>query len=230
MGMRKTVRHLLLAALLWAFPWTPPASIAPFVGGGPTAAEAAPLSADELATVNRVEGYLNQLTSLRSRFIQVNSYGAFAEGDIFLARPGQLRFEYDAPHPILMIADGSQLLFYDKKLKQASFVPLSKTPLRFLTNADIRLSDSADITAVEYGKASLSVSLKDRSGGFEGSVILIFGDKPLELRRWQIIDEEGVVIEVALVNPEFGASLDKKLFDYSDLDVYKRKTIREDGR
>ncbi len=225
MLMRRKFHRLLLMALLCVIA-TP---LGPIMAGS-ISAWAAPLSADELATVARVEDYLNQLKSLRSRFIQVNSFGAFAEGDIFLVRPGRLRFEYDAPHPILMIADGSMLLFYDKNLKQASFVPLSKTPLRFLTNENISLSDSADIMAVEQGRASLSISLQEHPGGFEGTVILVFGDKPLELRRMQIIDVDGVIIEVSLVNPEFGASIAEKHFDSDGLDVYKTRTERQDGR
>ena len=218
------IRRLVLVGMLCAIATVSGALISTIT------AHATTLSVDQRETVARVEDYLNRLKSLRSRFIQVNSFGAFAEGDLFLERPGRLRFEYDSPHPILMIADGSMLLFYNKKLKQASFVPLSKTPLRFLTSRIIKLTESAEITAVDHGKASLSIALKDRSGGFEGSVILVFGDKPLELRRWQIIDEEGVVIEVSLVNPEFGAKVDKTLFDYGDLDVYKNRTLRQDGR
>lgn len=217
----RRIRDLLCRLLLLGL-WVVPA--------GPSAAWAATLSADDNAAITRVEDYLNRLSSLYSRFIQVNSYGAFAEGELFLVRPGQLRFEYDSPHPTLMIADGSMLLFYNKNLKQASFVPLSKTPLRFLTSKQIRLTDDAEVTAVEQGKASLSVTLRDRSGGFDGSLTLVFGDRPLELRKWEIIDEKGVVIEVALMNPRFGAKVDRDVFDYSHLDVYNTKTLREDGR
>jgi len=187
-------------------------------------AQAAALGTEALATVARVEDYLNGLQTLHSRFVQVNSYGAWAEGELHLKRPGKLRFEYDDPHPILMIADGSRLLYYDKSLKAAAFVPLKKTPLRFLTSKRIELTDDAEIVEVAQKPSSVEITLRDKSGGLDGTVTLILEDKPLQLRKWWITYEDGVIVEVALINPSFGVGVDNDVFDYSELDVHR---IRE---
>lgn len=178
------------------------------------------LAEQDRADLQRIEQYLNRLTTLRSRFIQVNSLGAFAEGELYLDRPGQMRFEYDPPHPIVMIARGGSLLYYNKELKQASFLPVGSTPLRFLADDDISLSDNAVVTAVERKDATLSVTLVDKGAGYEGELTLVFADKPLALRKWQILDPEGVTIQVGLINPQFGVAIDGALFEYGDLDVY----------
>src|SRR5690606_2560383 len=80
--------------------------------GPPTPAIAAPgsqlaaLSPDDVATVARVERYLNGIQTLQGRFVQMASNGAYAEGEIYLERPGHLRFDYDPPSPVLIIANG----------------------------------------------------------------------------------------------------------------------------
>ncbi|MEE8294063.1 MAG: outer membrane lipoprotein carrier protein LolA, partial [Kiloniellales bacterium] len=67
-------------------------------GGGATETESAPAAAAPAAmpqqsteTLARLEAYLNQITTLHARFVQVSSNGAFAEGDLYLDRPGRLR-------------------------------------------------------------------------------------------------------------------------------------------
>src|SRR3546814_7064037 len=82
------------------------------------------LSPDDVAAVARVERYLNDIQTLQGRFVQVSSNGAYAEGDIYLDRPGHLRFDYDPPSPVLIIANGLSLLYYDEELKEATFLPL----------------------------------------------------------------------------------------------------------
>jgi hypothetical protein len=123
---------------------------------GDEAAEAtvAALSTEDLETIARLETYLNRITTLRARFVQVSSNGAVAEGDLYLSRPGRLRFEYDPPHPALLIANGVNLLYYDRDLEQASFLPLWETPLSFLLRERVDLSEGGiEVLAVERGLA-----------------------------------------------------------------------------
>jgi outer membrane lipoprotein-sorting protein len=193
---------------------------APLSGAG-SAADAS-LSPDDVSTIVRVEDYLNRLDSVRSRFVQLSSDGGYAEGELVVDRPGMLRFEYDPPVPILMIADGAFLLYYDKELKQSTFLPLWETPLWFLVKDKIRLSDNIEVTDVTSDRATLSVTVRDNDLGDVGTITLVFSDQPLSLRKWTITDPQGITTQVALVNPQFGVPIDDKVFDYSDLDVYKR--------
>lgn len=43
-----------------------------------------------------------------------------------------MRFEYDAPVPIELIANGQSVAVRDRKLNTQDITPLSQTPLRFL--------------------------------------------------------------------------------------------------
>src|SRR3546814_1564668 len=112
------------------------------------------LSPDDVAAVARVERYLNDIQTLQGRFVQVSSNGAYAEGDIYLDRPGHLRFDYDPPSPVLIIANGLSLLYYDEELKEATFLPLWETPLWFLIREEVRFDENVDIVAIEEDRKS----------------------------------------------------------------------------
>lgn len=199
-------------------------------GGGAAETESAPATAAPAAaaqqsaeTLARLEAYLNQITTLHARFVQVSSNGAFAEGDLYLDRPGRLRFEYDPPHPALLIANGVTLLYYDRDLEQATFLPLWETPLWFLIRERVDLSDGLEVVDITQGAATIKVTLRSTDDGGEGEVTLVFADRPISLHSWEIHDAQGIVTQVALVNPEFGVSIDRDLFEHGDLNIHTRQ-------
>lgn len=179
----------------------------------------AALSPDEAAAVHRAVRYLNDLSTLRARFVQVSSNGTYAEGEVVVERPGHMRFEYDPPNPVLLIADGLNLLYYDRDLKQASFLPLWETPLWFLIRENVQISDDLQVAGVEQGQGVLKVTLRNKDSADAGSVTLVFGDSPLALRKWELVDALGIATQVSLINPEYGVPVDPKAFTYDDLQI-----------
>jgi outer membrane lipoprotein-sorting protein len=207
--MRRTVAALILSLVIG--------------GAGVTGAHAATglaaLPPDDAAAVQRAIRYLNDLSTLRARFVQISSNGTYAEGEVIVARPGRLRFDYDPPHPVLLIANGLTLLFYDRELKQASFLPLWETPLWFLIRDEVKLSDDLQVTAVERGQGVLKVTLRNTDSAEAGSLSLVFEDAPLSLRKWELVDAQGISTQVSLINPEFGGPVDSAAFEYDDLEI-----------
>ena len=119
------------------------------------------LSPDQVSALSRIERFLNDINTLQARFVQVSSNGGYAEGDVFVDRPGQMRFDYDAPTPVLLIANGLTLLYYDKQLKEATFLPLWETPLWFLIREEVRFDENVEIIGIEEALGTLRVSLRD---------------------------------------------------------------------
>ena len=181
------------------------------------------LSPDQVATITRLEAYLNELSTVRSRFVQISSQGTFAEGDLYLMRPGRVRFQYDDPHPVLLIADGHSFLYYDRDLKNATFIPLEDSPLWFLIKERVSLTDAIDIVGIVEQDATISLTVRGQSQSDQGEVTLVFADQPIELRKWVMTDLEGRSIQVALIQPEFDLPIDREIFEYDDLDVYGLK-------
>ncbi len=208
----KTIRTLFGAVLAGA--------IILFAQAATPAAEQAVLSPDDTAAVRRAIRYLNNITTFKARFIQVSSDGSYAEGEVIVKRPGKMRIDYDPPHPVLMIANGLTFLFYDRELKQASFLPLWETPLWFLIREEIEFSEKVRVIKVEQDRATLRIVLVDDGLPDAGEITLVFSDKPLVLKKWEIVDAQGTIIQVSLVNPNFGVKIDPKTFDYRDLEIH----------
>src|SRR5437588_12215484 len=70
----------------------------------------ATFDANQKAQATKVSSYLSSLQTLVGNFVQVASDGSKTKGDFYIQKPGKLRFEYDAPTPIAIIADGSSLV------------------------------------------------------------------------------------------------------------------------
>jgi outer membrane lipoprotein-sorting protein len=111
----------------------------------PTPALAALPTAPD-ADLERIEAYLNDLSTLRSDFVQINPDGGRVTGQLYYERPDKMRLDYDPPSDILIISDGLQLIYYDRKLEQVSHLFIGSTPLGFLLSDDIRLSGDVTVT------------------------------------------------------------------------------------
>ena len=204
------LRSIAIAALLGllALP------VAPALAAPPRAAV---LSADDRADVQRVEQYLNGIHSLAAHFQQFAQDGGTAGGRVYVARPGRMRFEYEAPSPILLLADGTWVVYIDNQLKQVSYLPIGSTPAWFLLRDNISLADGVTITKFERGPGVIRISLVENKSPENGQLTLTFADKPLELRQWTIVDQQGKSTTVVLNDTRFGVPIDPKAFTFVEI-------------
>src|SRR5262245_42271962 len=68
------------------------------------------LTAEQRGIIDRVNNYLSGVQMLTGNFIQVGPDGSRTQGDFYISKPGKVRFEYDDPSPIELIADGSSVV------------------------------------------------------------------------------------------------------------------------
>ena len=168
------------------------------------------------AQIDRIESYLNTLRTLEARFVQNNPDGGFAQGKLYLHRPGRMRFIYDPPVPLQLYADGNLLIHVDTELEQVSHYPLEETPAHFLLRADINFRKGLTVKRYEHANKVVRIELVDGKNSDIGSVMLTFSDAPLQLRSWTITDAQGLRTELALVDARFGGQLDPRLFRFTD--------------
>jgi outer membrane lipoprotein-sorting protein len=174
------------------------------------------LSDQDRADVARIETYLNDIRTLSARFMQVSDTGGTAEGKFFLSRPGKLRLEYDPPVPILMVVNSGFLIHYDKQLKAVTHLPIDSTPAGLLVREHIALSGDVTVSAVERGPGSLRVTLVQSKDPNAGRITLAFSERPFALSNWQVVDAQGNLTRVALIEPRVGVPLDPSLFRFTD--------------
>ena len=180
---------------------------------GPAVAQSAQ-SPQDLETIQRVEDYLEDLTTVQARFVQHSQAGGFAQGTFYLSRPGLMRIEYDPPIPFLYVADGFWLTFWDEELKQRTDVPLGSTLADFLIREDVSLTGEVTVRDVrrsaEFGEIELDLIQTDDPGA--GMLTLVFAEEPMAFKRWTVLDAQGLFTEVTLNEPTYGISLDRSLF------------------
>jgi outer membrane lipoprotein-sorting protein len=168
------------------------------------------------AVVARVEAYLNGVKSLSARFLQVDSAGNVVHGQLYMRRPGRLRFEYDAPSPLLLVADGVWLVLHDRELEQITRFPLYETPLGVLVDDPVNLREQVEVVEVEEGLGVLRLKIIDRELPDEGWMGVTFTEPPLLLRQWKIKDAQGGVTALSLTDIRVNQKLDPKLFVLTD--------------
>ena len=189
---------------------------------GPVAAdEAGPVG--QSAQIAGIETYLNSIATMKARFLQVAEDGTLATGDFYLRRPGRLRFEYDPPVPILVVADSIWIVFEDSELRQVDRLPLSSTPLSILVADEVSLGDGAVISEISASGGLLQIALRDTENPDEGVLTLVFDARPLRLRQWLVTDSLGQTTEITLSDLEINIPLDPRLFVYDEPEFRKRK-------
>jgi outer membrane lipoprotein-sorting protein len=186
-----------------------------------TALTPGPPARAQASVLDDVERYLNSIDTLEARFSQIAPNGGLASGTVYIDRPGQLRFDYDAPSQIRLVAPGDwRLVFYDGSIQQVNVIPISQTPLGILLDADISLDDDVEVVDVARAGEEVALTLVRKGAEDQGSVTLIFGERPLALRRWSVEDAQGLVTHVLLEDVETGGRIDPELFRWRDPKVF----------
>src|SRR6266702_7309022 len=173
----------------------------------------ATFDASQKAQAAKVSSYLSSLQTLVGNFVQVASDGSKTKGDFYIQKPGKLRFEYDDPSPIAVVADGSSLVVRDRKLATQDVYPLSQTPLRFLLSDRIDLLKDTNVVNVTADDVFTSVTIEEKNVLVGTSrLMLMIGAKDGQLKQWTVTDPQGYDTTIAVYNLDAGKKLDPSMF------------------
>lgn len=171
------------------------------------------LTEKQINAVAAVQAKMNSIDTLVMPFTQMGYDGSFAEGTLYLKRPGKIRWQYDPPTPILIVGRGSSLTYYDYELEQISYVSLDDTLGSFLTRPHINFfEDDITITGVKMQDGLVSITFMQTEKPEEGKLMLTFDDYALNLRAMNVIDTLNQVTRVTFGEPRYSVSLEDKLF------------------
>ena len=184
---------------------------------------ASAFDANQRALIDRVNVYLMSIQLLTGDFVQVGSDGRRVEGKLYLQKPGRIRFEYNPPSPIELVADGSSVVVRDRKLMTQDLYPLSQTPLRFLLADRVDLMKETNVISVSADDTFVSLLIEEKQTlGGTHKVLLMFNAKDTQLKQWTITDPQGFDTTVALYNLETPKRLDPAMFVIN----YERKEFQ----
>ena len=187
-------------------------------GGGlfssPSAHEpASPFDAKQRAILDRVSGYLSSVQTMVGKFVQVGPDGGRTEGTFYIQKPGRVRFAYNPPSPIDIIADGSSVVVRDRKLATQDLYPLSQTQLRYLLAERIDLLRDTDVVSVTADESYLTVVIEQKQilVGTD-RLMIMFDAKDMTLKQWTVTDPQGFDTTVAVFNLDSTKKPDPNLF------------------
>jgi outer membrane lipoprotein-sorting protein len=182
----------------------------------PKKAVEAPLSEKDLADVQKAEDYLNSLKAARARFVQTTHDGTQLVGTFYLQRPGKLRFEYDPPVEDFVVADGTFIYFYDAELQEQSNAPIGQTLADFILRPKLELQGDLQVISLKRSGDLLQMEVVQSADPAAGKLVLGFKEDPFSLKKWRVIDAQGLITEVELFYLKTDITHTSGLFVYKD--------------
>ena len=146
-------------------------------------------------TLKLVKDYLGDIKTLQARFSQTDYMGEIMTGDLFLKKPGKIRFSYDPPNYLQIVSKQQAILIFDPKNSGTGPLtyPLSYTPLGFLIKNDLSSLISENGESFELNDL---IFLKIRNPQYQLSIE--FNKSPVSINGWAFKNQMGEVIKISL--------------------------------
>jgi outer membrane lipoprotein-sorting protein len=181
--------------------------------GSPAPQTTTAFDAKQRATLDRISLYLSSVQTMVGNFVQVGPDGGKTQGTFYIQKPGKVRFEYNPPTPIDIIADGSSVVVRDRNLATQDLYPLSQTPLRYLLADRIDILRDTDVISVTSDDTFVTVVIEEKQLVVGTSRLMIMFDaKDLALKQWTVTDPQGLDTTVAVFNLDATKKPDPNLF------------------
>ena len=116
-------------------------------------------------------------------------------GDLFLKKPGKIRFSYDPPNYLQIVSKQQAILIFDPKNSGSGPLtyPLSYTPLGFLIKNDLSSLISENDESFELNDL---IFLKIRNPQYQLSIE--FNKNPVSIIGWEFKNQMGEMIKIRL--------------------------------
>lgn len=156
--------------------------------------EQVPLKKMFAKDIKEAEDYLNSFNTLTALFKQSNAKGEISHGKLFISKPAKIRCEYYNPSPVLLIANGNKIIYYDKELDEVSYTSSDINALKLLSSDNINLTN-ANVVEFEKENHFLTIGIQDLSKELNQDVKIIFKFTypKIELKQMSILTEDNEI-------------------------------------
>ena len=170
-------------------------------------------SAQQLSLAE-ISNYLNRLQTAQGGFTQINGDGTLSTGQIYIKRPGRIRFEYNPPDNSLVMAGGGQVGVFDPRSNTPpERYPLNQTPLNIILERNVDLTRARMVTGHTSDGTTTTVTAQDPDNPQYGNIQMVFTANPVELRQWIVTDDVGETTTVILNDVRTGGAIDDIKFN-----------------
>ena len=160
-------------------------------------------------TLKLIKDYLGDIRTLQARFSQTDYGGEITTGDLFLKKPGKIRFSYDPPNYLQIVSKQQAVLIFDPKNGGSGPLtyPLSYTPLGFLIKNDLGSLISENGESFELNDL---IFLKIRNPQYQLSIEL--NKSPVSITGWEFKNQMGEIIKIRLYNLQKNNYISDEIF------------------
>jgi len=176
------------------------------------AAQAEDFNPADAADLDRISAALNAVQTMKADFTQIDPSGDVEQGQLYIEKPGKMRFQYQPPSPLTVVSDGLDVAVFNSRLNTADRYPLSTTPLNILLSNHTNLQRNKNIVGLEHQPGLLVVKARSNDRRMTGNITITFSDPGLELRQWTVTDAQGLATTVSIRNVQTGVTLQPELF------------------
>ncbi|HZQ39210.1 MAG TPA: outer membrane lipoprotein carrier protein LolA [Rhizomicrobium sp.] len=169
-------------------------------------------SDEQKAELDKISAYLNSIHSLKARFVQIGPEGGTDSGTLYIQKPGQIRFEYNPPSALLIVATNGRVYVKNSRLNTLDTYDLSDTPLGLLLNQNVDLKLNRAVMGVNDQNGMVTVQARTSTNRNNSNITMMFSSPGLELRQWTVRDNQGGTTTVALQSLQTGVAIDPALF------------------
>jgi outer membrane lipoprotein carrier protein len=139
-----------------------------------------------------------------------------ASGHIWLSRPGQFRWEVEAPYHQVVVSNGQEVYLYDPDLEQVTIQPLdtrvTHTPALLLSGKANALTENYEVSRQQQGTTETFTLLpKSPDTLFEDLKLTFRGE---QLRGLQMSDSTGQRTAIAFADVEANAPIESSRFEF----------------
>lgn len=139
-----------------------------------------------------------------------------ARGHIWLSRPGQFRWEVEAPYRQVVVSDGQNVFLHDPDLEQVTIQPLdtrvTHTPALLLSGKASALTENYDVSRQQQGATETFTLLPKSPETLFEDLKLTFRSEAL--RGLQMSDSTGQRTAIAFSDVEANAPIESSRFDF----------------
>lgn len=168
-------------------------------------------TSQELSDLDRLSAALNAIHSLKADFVQIDPNSTIEQGEVYLEKPGKMRFEYKPPSAVLVVSDGIDVAVFNKKLNTTDRYPLSTTPLNILLSDHVNLRENKNVIGIDHQHGDLVVHARSSDRRTNANMAIVF-TPDFRLKQWTVVDAQGLATTVTISNVQTGVALAPELF------------------
>ena len=171
-------------------------------------------------TLKLIKDYLADIRTLQARFSQTDYMGEIMTGDLFLKKPGKIRFSYDPPNYLQIVSKQQAILIFDPKNRGAGPLtyPLSYTPLSFLIENDLSSLIGENDKSFELNNL---IFLKIQNPQYQLSIE--FNKNPVSIIGWEFKNQMGEMIKIRLKDIRKNYYISDEIFKTEkDYELFKK--------